>query len=131
MGSCIDEDVVDPDGVARSSPGIRAASSAYQRKNSAAYPTSPRASGSDLPFSSEMSSAKLLGVLGHQGEPIGAGFRTVSRAGVARQPGKAAAAASTARGGRWRRRHPAPRPRHRPWRDRGPECRRPVPTRRR
>ncbi len=40
------------------SPRIRTASSAYQRKNSAEYTTSPRASGRALPFSALISTAR-------------------------------------------------------------------------
>ena len=43
-----------PDGAVITEPEARTASSAYQRKNSAAYAVSPRASGSALPFSSEI-----------------------------------------------------------------------------
>jgi hypothetical protein len=43
-----------PDGEVKTSPMIRTASSKYQRKNAAAYATSPRASASAFPFSSEM-----------------------------------------------------------------------------
>ena len=43
-----------PDGAVITVPEARTASSAYHRKNSAAYAVSPRASGSALPFSSEI-----------------------------------------------------------------------------
>ncbi|CAB4841605.1 unannotated protein [freshwater metagenome] len=46
-----------PDGDLRKSPGVRTASSANQRKNSAAYPASPRASGIAFPFSREINVA--------------------------------------------------------------------------
>ena len=48
-----------PPGAVWISPLIRTASSAYQRKNSAEYSTSPRASGSALPFSATISRAKM------------------------------------------------------------------------
>ena len=47
-----------PLGATWMSPRIRTASSAYQRKNSAEYSTSPRASGSALPFSALISRAR-------------------------------------------------------------------------
>ena len=43
-----------PLGDIRKSPGVRTASSANQRKNSAAYAASPRASGIAFPFSREI-----------------------------------------------------------------------------
>ena len=43
-----------PDGDLRKSPGVRTVSSANQRKNSAAYAASPRASGIAFPFSREI-----------------------------------------------------------------------------
>lgn len=46
-----------PEGAVRTSPETRTASSEHHRRNSAAYRTSPRASGSALPFSRPMSSA--------------------------------------------------------------------------
>src|SRR5215472_5228658 len=46
-----------PDGATTSEPSLRTASSEYQRKNSAAYVISARASLSALPFSSTMSRA--------------------------------------------------------------------------
>ena len=46
-----------PDGARISTPSIRTASSAYQRKNSAEYVASPRASRRDLPFSADISRA--------------------------------------------------------------------------
>ena len=50
--------LLSPAGARRTSPPIRGASSENQRKNSAAYRTSPRASGNALPFSRTMSSAR-------------------------------------------------------------------------
>ena len=47
-----------PPGATWMSPRIRTASSAYQRKNSAEYSTSPRASGRALPFSAVISRAR-------------------------------------------------------------------------
>ncbi len=46
-----------PDGDLRKSPGVRTVSSANQRKNSAAYAASPRASGIAFPFSREINVA--------------------------------------------------------------------------
>ncbi len=46
-----------PAGATARFPSIRTASSAYQRKNSAAYVSSARASRSDLPFSADISRA--------------------------------------------------------------------------
>ncbi|CAB5121818.1 unannotated protein [freshwater metagenome] len=54
IGWCVTNIRLSPDGDLRKSPGVRTASSANQRKNSAAYAASPRASGIALPFSREI-----------------------------------------------------------------------------
>ena len=83
-----------PDGAVITEPDARTASSAYQRKNSAAYAVSPRASGSALPFSREMrwASSSARSVISSNAR------RRISdrwRGGVAAQPAAAACAAST------------------------------------
>ena len=57
IGSCETRIRLSPDGDLRKSPGVRTVSSANQRKNSAAYVASPRASGIALPFSREINVA--------------------------------------------------------------------------
>ena len=54
IGWCVTRIRLSPLGAARKSPGVRTASSANHRKNSAAYVTSPFASEKVLPFSIEM-----------------------------------------------------------------------------
>ena len=84
-----------PDGATDRCPSIRTASSAYQRKNSAAYRISPRASRSALPFSSTISRASCSdrSVISSKARRR---HSPRCRGGVAAQPGSAAAAASTA-----------------------------------
>ena len=62
-------------------PSMRTASSAYQRKNSAAYAASPRASRSDLPFSADISRANWLGPLRHQLERLAQDLGALPRRG--------------------------------------------------
>ena len=84
-----------PDGARMKVPSMRTASSAYQRKNSAAYAASPRASRSDLPFSADISLAMDSARCVISSNAL----RRISprcRGGVAAQPGSAACAAPTA-----------------------------------
>ncbi len=84
-----------PEGACISTPSIRTASSAYQRKNSAAYAASARASRSALPFSAAISRAR-----DSAWEVISSKVRrrhsARCRGGVAAQPGSAPEAAPTA-----------------------------------
>ena len=84
-----------PEGAVMTEPEPRTASSAYQRKNSAAYAVSPRASGRALPFSSEMRWA----ISSRRSVISSNALRRISarsRGAVAAQPAAAASAASTA-----------------------------------
>jgi hypothetical protein len=84
-----------PDGAVEMEPLRRTASSLNQRKNSAAYVTSPRASGSALPFSATMSRA----ISSARAVMSSKALRRISprwRGGVAAQAGAAAWAAATA-----------------------------------
>jgi hypothetical protein len=95
IGGCWTRIRLEPDGETDTSPMIRTASSEYQRKNSAAYATSPRASARALPFSREMRWAicSLRSVIRSK-QRLRISARR--RGGVAAHSGRAAAAASTA-----------------------------------
>ena len=94
-GCCSTTILLAPDGAVMTEPEPRTASSAYQRKNSAAYAVSPRASGRALPFSSEMRWA----ISSRRSVISSNALRRISarsRGAVAAQPAAAASAASTA-----------------------------------
>ena len=84
-----------PAGATARFPSIRTASSAYQRKNSAAYVSSARASRSDLPFSADISRAicSPRSVIRPNARRR---HSARCRGGVAAHPGRAAYAALTA-----------------------------------
>ncbi|CAB4370688.1 unannotated protein [freshwater metagenome] len=95
IGWCVTRMRLSPLGDLRKSPGTRTASSANQRKNSAAYMTSPFASVSTLPFSLET----MVAIASASATMISNALRKISertRGAVFAQSAAARSAAATA-----------------------------------